>query len=119
MGERNNDPEMEDLRAVAERWDIDPVHPVLKEVMGKGLMEELERPASAFTNRGTKADKPTRKRQRVDMSEHWQSWVTGCTATLTRNDTHRGGGRSRPPGGGWRTQGGVSAGGIEGTADAV
>ncbi len=50
MGERNDNPEMEDLCAVAERWGTGPVHPgpVTYALMAGGLMEELERPASAL-----------------------------------------------------------------------
>ncbi len=62
----------------------DPVHPdpPTYAMMAEGKVEELERPASAFTNSDTKTEDQLRKRHRIDLSEYRQPWVMGCTAPL-------------------------------------
>ncbi len=53
MGERHEDPALDELWVVAERW----VTPLIRTketytLMAESLMEELERPPSAYTNSG-------------------------------------------------------------------
>jgi hypothetical protein len=53
MGERHEDPALDEVRVVAERW----VTPFIRTketytLMAEGLMEELERLPNAYTNSG-------------------------------------------------------------------
>ncbi len=70
-----------------------------------------------YTNGGTKAGDQTRKKQHVDMLDHWQSWVTGCTATLPRNARTGEAATAGPLEGGGVHKGEVSAGEVEDSAE--
>jgi hypothetical protein len=62
----------------------EPVHAdtVTFIVMAEGLVQEPERPATAYTNRETKTNQQMRKKPPIDLFEHRQSLVMGCTTTL-------------------------------------
>ncbi len=86
MGERGDDPSIEELRVVADRWGADPVHPAddTYRVMAEKLEEEMVRPVSSFSNSSTGTGP---RRPAPDMAEHRQYWVESCSATLPRNDS--------------------------------
>jgi hypothetical protein len=83
MGERGDDPSIEELRVVADRWGTDPVHPAADtyRVMAEKLEEEMMRPVSSFSNSVTGTGPAP------DMAEHGQYWVESCSAALPRNDS--------------------------------
>jgi hypothetical protein len=68
MGERADDPSLDELRITARRWGSDPVHPEEEayELIAEGLSSELEKSLSIYTNSATQQEGLARKRQRVD-----------------------------------------------------
>lgn len=88
MGERADDPSMDELRITARRWGSDPVHPEEEayELMAEGLSDELEKSPSIYTNSASQQDGTARKRPSIHPAELRQPWVTGCSATLHRTD---------------------------------
>jgi hypothetical protein len=117
MGERSDDPSLDELRVTATRWGADPVHPGEDAyvMMADGLSAEMEKSPTIYTNSGSSQAGPPGKRQRVDQADRRQSWVSGCNATLPRTDSRieRGRGGARPRFGTWN-RGGYSARGKRG-----
>ncbi len=118
MGERSDDPSLDELRVTVTRRGADPVHPGedTNVMMADSLSAEMEKSPTIYTNSGTSQSGPPGKRQRVDQADRRQAWVSGCNATLTRTDSvlERGhGGGSRPRYGTWK-RGGYSVRGKHG-----
>jgi hypothetical protein len=73
MGERRNDPLIEELREVADRWDAVAVHPAsdIYKLMAGLLDEIMEPPESSYSNSGMPLGSGL-KRPRRDLADHRQ-----------------------------------------------
>ncbi len=71
---RGDDPSIEELRVVTDRWGTDPLHPAANtyRVMAEKLEEEMMRPVSSFSNSATGSGT---RRPVPDMAEYRQYWV--------------------------------------------
>jgi hypothetical protein len=87
MGQRRIEPSDDEASRTVALWGPDPVHPTTAayRVMADAIETDLQNPDSKYTNPAS--SQRDFKKARQDPSLERASWVSGCSAALSRRDS--------------------------------